>query len=319
MRLLRWRPECDGAVLVGYPFSPIAYAAPRLAARNVPYLVDIGDPWALTGAQSGNSALRTRRSRRAETQVWRAARGAIVTTSGQAEALRSLFPHLRILVRPNGFEPVPTSAPFARQSSSPEDSTVLRLAHYGNLSAPRIDIMAFLASLAASGLWRRIVLRQHGQDWDRVLDRAAQHVTVELRPKIEWASVLSEAAEFNAALVVGNRSRLQLPSKAIQYLTLPIPRVALVDDMRDSLAQYVADKPGWLTIRSGDPDAAQYLASLRDQSWAPAGLAPPAEESWDAVEEVLGRFVAETLVPVRPGAACRAPLREGRTRDFGDV
>jgi hypothetical protein len=44
-------PQADAAILIGSPFSPMFWAARQLVRRRVPYVVDIGDPWALTNAK----------------------------------------------------------------------------------------------------------------------------------------------------------------------------------------------------------------------------------------------------------------------------
>ena len=48
-RFRGWRPDCDAALLIGFPFSPLSEAARRLTAAEIPYVVDAGDPWVLTG------------------------------------------------------------------------------------------------------------------------------------------------------------------------------------------------------------------------------------------------------------------------------
>jgi hypothetical protein len=51
-----------------------------------------------------------------------------------------------------------------------------------------------------------------------------------------------------------------MSSKAVQYLTLPIPRVAITSTARhDALADYLADKPGWLCSQVDSPALAEQL------------------------------------------------------------
>ena len=109
-RLSRWHPEGMGALLIGYPFSPIAYAAYALRHAGLPYVVDIGDPWTLTARVLGTEPHSPWRGARAERIVWGGAAGAILTTERQAAALTDLFPRLRTLVRPNGYDETNISA-----------------------------------------------------------------------------------------------------------------------------------------------------------------------------------------------------------------
>jgi hypothetical protein len=294
-RFFRWRPNLDAAVLVGFPFSPLAYASRRLVSRDVPYVVDIGDPWALTDGGQAGGLLSHSRAVRAERCLWRHARGAIVTTPGQAQALSALFPQLPILVRPNGYEPAPAAPSLSSGPQGRHDASVLRLVHYGSLYGSRLDFEAFAAALAASGRWKRIVLRQHGHDWSGSLDRIARHIDVEWRPALSWPAVLQEAPLYDAALVIGNHNPAQLPSKAVQYLTLPIPRVALVtDDSADALTCYVADKSAWAVVRASDPDPSRHVAKLVNRRWETDRLTPPQSESWSTVEAVLRDFILTT-------------------------
>jgi hypothetical protein len=319
-RLLRWDSQVDAAVLVGFPFAPLAYAAGRLTRRGIPYVVDIGDPWALTRGGHTVGPFKYWRASRAERRLWRGACGAIVTTSGQATALAALFPHLRILIRPNGYE-IPIAVPKSGEQIRPSSleprlcakAEELRMVHYGSLYAPRLDLTAFAAKLVDSGRWRRIVLRQHGDDWNHTLDRVARHIDVEWRPAMPWSDVLREAPQFDAALVIGNHNPVQLPSKVVQYLTLPIPRIALVNgDSTDALLSYVADKPAWATVRADAPDPAASVAELVNRHWEANDLEAPASESWPVVEGVLCDFVLATtgFMPDRTAHAALVPQKK---------
>jgi hypothetical protein len=300
-RALRdWRPEVDAAVLVGFPWAPLPLAAGRLAAAGIPYVVDIGDPWILTNPHPTGSPLRRWRARRQERRLWRDADGVIVTTAAQGEALRALFPQLRVLVRPNGY----TAAESPAGAPPPPRSDELRLVHYGSLYGERVDVGAFCARLRASGRWRRITLVQYGPDWEGLLDPAAAAVDVDRRSARPWPEILAEAPEFDAALVIGWADPAKLPSKAVQYLTLPIPRLALATSAADSLGRYVADKPGWATVGEADPNPASALAGLLAREWSAAELAPPASESWESVTARLGEFAAAAVpAPTTAGAA----------------
>src|SRR4051812_42008364 len=42
-----WRPHADLGLLIGPPFSLVAETARHLSQAGIPYVVDVGDPWAL--------------------------------------------------------------------------------------------------------------------------------------------------------------------------------------------------------------------------------------------------------------------------------
>ena len=149
-----------------------------------------------------------------------------MTTGGQARALSALFGDLRVLVRPNGYEPIAiTGEPHVSGSRD-----VLRVAHFGSLYAARLDITAFLTALQRTGPWKNISLALFGTDWTGALESPPAGVTVERHEPIPWNEVVRRARGQDLALALGNWNPAQLPSKAVQYLTLPIPRVAVVRD-----------------------------------------------------------------------------------------
>ena len=89
-----------------------------------------------------------------------------------------------------------------------------------------------------------------------------------------WSEIVDIAERYDLALVVGNQNPTQLPSKAVSYLQLPIPRLAVVRDCAsDSLAAYVADKPGWLTLEAGARDIAARVHDHASRPWTLAGSA----------------------------------------------
>jgi hypothetical protein len=244
------------------------------------------------------------RALRCEDRVWRCARGGILTTQLQADAIRSLFGDVPLLVRPNGYRPVVQAE--ARRDVR-RRRRCLRIVHYGNLYQPRLDIVPLVSRLAASGRWDTIVLTQQGDDWTGVLRRLPPSVRVEVRRPQAWARVVAAATDHDLALVVGNRNPAQLPSKAIQYLTLPIPRLAVVgDDPADALSAYVRGRPGWLTLRHDAPGdlAATAVAAHLSRPHSAESLAPPPEESWGAVAQTVIDF---TLARAAEGGRERAP------------
>ena len=83
-RLRGWKPSARGALLIGWPFSPIYLAAVRLVAAGVPYAVDVGDPWVVTANPGDWGRVWGRfrgRARAAETFLWENAAAGVVTTS----------------------------------------------------------------------------------------------------------------------------------------------------------------------------------------------------------------------------------------------
>jgi hypothetical protein len=290
-----WRPDAAGALLIGFPFSPLVCASRRLAERGIPYVVDAGDPWVLTGRGPELRGLGLLRGRAAEHRLYAGAAGAVVTTEAQASALRAIFRELPLLVRPNGFAAPDHSSTYAASSRRPSRSeSILRLAHFGGISSDRVDVASFLKGLARSGVWSKIEFHQYGSDWNGALRRLSEVKVVFHEPR-PWSEILAIASEYDLAAVIGNRDPMLLPSKAVVYLQLPIPRLAIVEGSKNALRQYLADKPGWILVCADDADAAVRIRRHLSRGWSAAELAPPATESWDHVSRDVSQFLHAAL------------------------
>jgi hypothetical protein len=295
-RFRSWRPDADAALLIGFPFSPLVYASRALGKRGIPYVVDAGDPWVLTSLRPVARGLGLMRGRTAEYRLWTGAAGAVVTTEAQAHALNSLFPKLPILIRPNGFATSDHQS-FGLQGapSGNKPDSLLRLAHFGDISTERVEIASFLELLARSGGWNEIQFHQFGSDWTGSL-ATLRDVTVVFHHPRPWREIVAAAKEYDLAVVIGNRDPMLLPSKAIAYLQLPIPRLAVVDDnMKNELTRYAADKPGWAVVPAGARDAAERVQRHLSRRWTDRELAPLANESWTHVSQAIGEFFDEIV------------------------
>jgi hypothetical protein len=288
-RLGRWRPDADAALLIAAPWSPAVYASRRLAKAGIPYVVDVGDPWVST-SQPGLISAPRKRALRGERFLWEHAAGAVVTTGAQRNALQELFPDLSILVRPNGYKPISTS-PRPRGLRARHDSQ-LRLAHFGILSAKRIDPVPFLAELQRSRRWESIVFAQFGDDFGIGLERVPPGVLIEHHDPRPWNEIAECAVDFDAALVVAYPATGLLPSKSLEYSTLSVPRIALTNsDPSDALREYVRNHSGWLAVSNGQPDIGQLVWGHLDREWSSEDLAPVAEDAWPAVAAQIVKFV----------------------------
>jgi glycosyltransferase involved in cell wall biosynthesis len=294
-RFHSWEPDAEAALLIAFPFSPIVYAASQLRRHGIPYIVDAGDPWVLTGQHPELRGLARLRARAAERRLWAGAAAAIVTTDAQALALRRLFPELRFLVRPNGFSPDDDRADRAGAEGLARPDSTLRLAHYGDISSDRVPIEGFLEALAKSPSWDRVEFHQFGRDWTGNLDRLTDVRVVFHEPR-PWNDVIDSARHYDLAVVIGNRDPMLLPSKAVAYLQLPIPRLALVADRSDNaLADYVRTRPGWLVLSASDCDTTERTRIHLSTPWSADQLKAPLSESWDQVCRDIGDFVKESL------------------------
>lgn len=287
-RFWEWRPEVAGAWLVGVPLSPLSRAFVRLHRSRVPFVVDLGD---LESDSPLRKGLGHRRRLAIERKLLRCAVGVVVTTQSQAQTVAAIVPRKTpVLVRPNGYDvcDVPIATPSDPQAH-------LRLAHLGLLYSLRVDAVPFLERLAEQGQWMGVVLNQFGPVKHRALEGLPKSVMLNLSPTLPRADAAKAALGSDALLVVDNMSGRSLPSKAIEYLGIPRPRIALVASCDSELARFARNQKGWLVVHWNDREPAAKVAEFLGKSWTPESLEPPIEHSWESVSIEIADFVTSTL------------------------
>jgi hypothetical protein len=306
LTLRGWKPSGRGALLVGWPFSPIYIAASHLLAAGVPYVVDIGDPWALTEPAPSprfprSRLLAWRRAKAAEAFLWRHAAAGVVTTRTQASSLRALFPDLNLLCRPNGYTPTAESV-VHREPAHAASAGELRLVQFGSVNPAKLPIGGWLARLrGAAGLTRVRFANYGAVDRPELLQTQDPAVVVEIHDPVDWGRACQIARGFDAAVVVANRNPAELPSKSIQYLTLPVPRIAVTAGRdRGELGAFAAQHPGFIAVGvDSQEEIPRMIAHLR-RPWSDEELSPPAGNSWvEVAREVVG-FAIEAWDRTRP-------------------
>lgn len=318
LALRGWKPSGRGALLIGWPFSPIYIAASHLIAAGIPYVVDAGDPWALTEPLPfpRSRFLSLRRAKAAEAFLWRHAAAGVVTTRTQASSLRALFPNLNLLCRPNGYttaaEPVTPREPTRAVAHDALDRGTrrvdvastgeLRLVQFGSVNPVKLPIGGWLSRLRdAAGLTRVRFANYGPADRPELLQTQDPAVVVEFHDPVDWGRACQIARGFDAAVVVANRNPAELPSKSVQYLTLPVPRIAVTASRdRGELGAFAAQRPGFIAVGvDSRDDIPRMIAHLR-RAWSDEELSPPAGDSWaEVAREVVG-FAIEAWDRARP-------------------
>jgi hypothetical protein len=321
-RMMRgWKPSGRGALLIGWPYSPLYLAASHLVAAGIPYVVDVGDPWVLTAPEPAPTApvpaqllrpVSLLRARAGETFLWRNAAAGVVTTETQAASLRALFPGLDLLVRPNGYLTADASGGQGAAAEHAGDEAELRLVHFGSINSARAPIGEWLSALPGEAGVRRVRFANYGPvSHPEILQTRNGAVVVEAHDPVPWERAREIAKTFDAAVVVANAHPFQLPSKAIQYLTLPVPRIALtVSGDGGELATFAERRPGFIAVGlDSTQDIRRMIDHLR-RAWSDEELSPSADDSWAEVAREVLRFAIRAwdrgAVPRSPGRAGRA-------------
>jgi hypothetical protein len=309
-RVMRgWKPSGRGALLIGWPYSPISVAASHLVAAGIPYVVDIGDPWVLTDLTPApwRRRLSLLRAKAAESFLWRHAAAGVVTTETQASSLRALFPDLELLVRPNGYLTAADDDALDRRTSRAEMASggELRLVHFGSINSARVPIGEWLSTLRGAPGIRRVRFANYGPvGRPEFLQSGDPAVVVEAHDPVDWARACQIARNFDAAVVVANANPAKLPSKAIQYLTLPVPRIALTPSSNGGeLAAFAAQRPGFIAVGLDSPEDIPRMITHLSRVWPEEELSPSAGDSWAEVAREVVRFTIESWERARPPRA----------------
>jgi hypothetical protein len=296
LSLRGWKPAASGALLIAWPFPPIYVAASHLVAAGIPYVVDVGDPWWLTEPRPYPwwRQVSVRRAQAAERFLWGHAAGGVVTTGSQADSLQALFPDLSLLVRPNGYTPAPEPVIDVEPRTAVPGE--LRLVQFGSVSDIKLSIGEWLSTLRNVAELTRVRFVNYGSvARPDLVESRDPRVTVDLRDPVDWGRACQIARSFDAAVVVANSNPATLPSKAVQYLTLPIPRIALTANRnRGELAAFAAEQPGFIAAGLGSPDDIPQLIAHLHRPWSDDELSPPAGDSWAEVARKVVRFAVQS-------------------------
>jgi hypothetical protein len=311
-----WKPSARGALLIGWPFSPVYIAASHLVAAGIPYVVDAGDPWVLTEPfpASWSRPLPRRRARSAETFLWRHAAAGVVTTDRQARALHEVFPDLDLLVRPNGYTPAAEAVGPEESRSSVHDpgeqrppgaAGELRLVQFGSVNPRKLPIGGWLSRLRRVAGLTRVSFDNYGWvDRPDLLRSDDPAVVIEAHEPVEWARACQIAHSFDAAVVVANTNPDELPSKSVQYLTLPIPRVAVTASSDPGeLGAFAEERPGFIAVGVDSQEDVPRLLGHIQRAWSADELSPPPGDSWDLVARQVAQFALDSWDRKRPPGA----------------
>ncbi len=186
----------DVILAIAYPLGAIGAGA-RLSRRfRIPLAADLGDPW--PAASPEEAATRSGAL---------AAAGALITTTPELEdELEPLLaPRARTLLAPAGGE-------LRHRSHGRPPTAPPLFVHLGVINPGRVDPGPVFAELARRHAAGQIEFRSHSGGLHPALHELG-HPHLEPLPHAEAIDLLAEAS---AALVLGNRNRAQLPSKAYE-------------------------------------------------------------------------------------------------------
>jgi len=201
----------DVVLATGPPF--VALVAARMAAPDVPLVVELRDLWAENPAfDRGGPVLR-----RLESWVVKGAAAVVAVTPEAADDLRRRHPRVRVEEIPNGFEPE-----LLEMRGASSGTTIL---HSGTLTKDR-PLTPLLRALRPP---LRLVL--HGYVAPEIQKEIAGSGTdVEIIPPSGWEDAVRRIAEADVALITqarGAGDETAVAAKVYEYLALGKPVLCL--------------------------------------------------------------------------------------------
>jgi hypothetical protein len=201
-----------------------------------------------------------------------------------------------LLVRPNGYLAADEPGVQAAPADAGTDDGELRLVHFGSINSARVPVGEWLSALPGAAGIRRVRFANYGPvSRPELLQTGDPAVALEVHDPVDWGRACQIARTFDAAVVVANANPAKLPSKAIQYLTLPVPRIALtVSGDGGELAAFAARRPGFVPAGLDSPEDIPGMIDHLRRSWSDEELSPSAGDSWaEAAHEVV-RFAIQS-------------------------
>jgi glycosyltransferase involved in cell wall biosynthesis len=214
-RRLRQR-RCDAVLATGPPFA--ALVAARLAARDVPLLVELRDLWAGNAAfDRGGPVLR-----RLESWVVDGAAAVVAVTPEAADDLRRRHPGARVEEISNGFEP---ELLVQREQPKPMDQPISIL-HSGTLTVDR-PLAPLLRVLEREPYHSAFELVLHGYVAPEIqAELGESEVDPLLVPPSDWKEAVARIAEADVCLITqarGAGDETAVAAKVYEYLALGKP------------------------------------------------------------------------------------------------
>lgn len=280
------RPELVYAI--AYPVDGLIAAALVAKKIGVPWIADLGDPWEPSGLAE--------RLRRRSTL---ASAAALVTPNAElARSLRSsIAPGAPVLLSPGG----------GRLSSRSARDGIPLIVHLGSINAGRVDPRPAFEVLGAAHRRAEIEFRSHTNGWHPELDQLPHPHLPMLAPE----QALELTAEASAALVLGNKSTIQVPSKAYEIACTETWALC-VSELEDDPALEVLSATGHAIGAENDVASVRdALSSLLDKERRGQKPQPAPQHDWSCRIDQIANLIAVITAEHRPVSGLGSRREEG--------
>ena len=205
---------------------------------RVPFVADLGDPWALNPIWPATLPWRKRQNWKMESAALNEAAAITVTTETTAEMYRTLFPKARVEVLPMGYSSDELPGRSATENELP------RVTYIGVAYRTSRNLIPIFDGLGRANEMKRLEFRvvgPHSWFFERHVNREEMDF-VQFVDRVPYAESIEQIRQSDVLLVVGNSGKLQVPGKALMFLGSGRP-IVLVSQMSE------ADDPTWQILR----------------------------------------------------------------------
>ncbi|MBK8968740.1 MAG: glycosyltransferase [Lewinellaceae bacterium] len=263
VRALLRQHEFDAVISVSLPFTGhlIGLFAKRLFP-GLTWLADIGDPFVQPAQEFSNTAFYTKFTRSLEALVLKSADAVVVTNPAMRSAYRRAF---EIIGDKIGIVPPLIHPPWPTNTPDPGTSkrNLIHLGYFGALYKPVRTPDALLALLEKTlavrpALGKRLIVHFFGEIFPEFYGKLRRLEGVQLHGLRSRAEVRLAMAQMDILLHIGNTTRYQLPSKAVEYFASGKPVVHLAYVEPDAFIQFWGGDSGLLCLsvhENGVPEA----------------------------------------------------------------
>ena len=263
----------DVILAIAYPLGAIGAGA-RLSRRfRIPLAVDLGDPW-----PAGSPEEQASRGQAL------AAAGALITTTPElADELGPLLaPSARTLLAPAGGE-------LRHRSHGRRPTAPPLFVHLGVINPGRVDPVPAFAELARRHAAGQIEFRSHTGGLHPALHELG-HPHLEPLPHAEAIDLLAEAS---AALVLGNRNRAQLPSKAYEIACTETWALCVSELADDPTAALLAASGHGVSAENDPASIAAAIEAILAREGRGERPAPDPAQTWERRCEQIAELLQQ--------------------------
>ena len=266
----------DGVISVSLPFSG-HMAALKMHKKfpTLPWLVDVGDPFAFeTAMPLNNQRLYKHLNKVMEGEVFRRASVVAVTTEGTRQMYLKFFHNPPGLAEKLVVIPPLVSLPEALPAK--KTGNRLKLVFVGTLyraiRSPQ-KLLELMEALERSPLSNRLEWHIIGNVHDTsdlftLYTEAQKAGRLHLHGRVDRDAVAQYVADADVLVNIGNKTPYQLPSKVVEYVATGKPVLNFAPIVEDSSAAFFAGYPAALTVYDHAPlpenahKAEQFLTTL---------------------------------------------------------